>query len=268
MLAEQRFEIAQQRQTQMNIAPGRLSAAADFALESVLPKNKSNTLLRERLLLDPIEVRRYSCRRGLLRKSGTDLHPDYNCADSIKVSGEDRVPQLVENSGRLCPEKAWAPHSPGSAWPVRLPVADFGTLSVCVVFREVDILVSLLKSGVVVFVWRLPDPKLQVSALGSVRIRFLLHACCHNPDQSCTVHRRPSHRSNYSHSYFRCSVVRRFISLSMLPSNSAFLSKYLISRCLNYSRDNGSTRFPSGAGTGCAKKWPLRIPLLGPKTKA
>jgi hypothetical protein len=68
-----------------------------------------------------------------------------------------------------------------AAWPVRLPVADFATLSVGGVFDEVDILVSLAKKGECQFVLRLPDPPTSGIGLRQLRIRVLLHDAATTP---------------------------------------------------------------------------------------
>jgi hypothetical protein len=63
-----------------------------------------------------------------------------------------------------------------AAWPVRLPVADFGALSVGEVFGEIDIsgLCRWLK-GECQFVLRLPDPLTSGNGLRQLQIRVLLH---------------------------------------------------------------------------------------------
>ena len=77
-----------------------LSAAAEFALESSFLKNQSNSpAFEKRLLLDPIEVGDILADEVLLRKAVPIYTLITTGDDSIKVSGENRVLQLVENAG-------------------------------------------------------------------------------------------------------------------------------------------------------------------------
>ena len=122
-----------------------------------------------------------------------------------------------------------------TAWPVRLPVADFGALSVGGVFDEIDISASLAE-GECQFVLRLPDPLTSVSALGSCGYASFSMMLPQPRSLRGTVQRRPSHRSNYLALLLPSAASSRlFISRSMLPLKfCSYLSKYLILQMLNY----------------------------------
>src|ERR1700686_221172 len=78
-----------------------LSAAADFALESSLLKNRSNRLACDKcLLFSPVKIGDVFADQRLRRKAVSIYRLVTTGDDSIKVSGEDRVLQLVENAGR------------------------------------------------------------------------------------------------------------------------------------------------------------------------
>src|ERR1700686_5257682 len=77
-----------------------LSAAADFALESSLLKNRSNRLACDKcLLFSPVKIGDVFADQRLRRKAVSIYRLVTTGDDSIKVSGEDRVLQLVENAG-------------------------------------------------------------------------------------------------------------------------------------------------------------------------
>src|ERR1700675_3862009 len=96
-----RTRIAQQCQTQMNIdVLAGLSAAAEFAFESSLLKNRSNGLACDKcLLFNPVTIGDVFSDQRLRRKAVSIYRLVTTGDDSIKVSGEDRVLQLVENAG-------------------------------------------------------------------------------------------------------------------------------------------------------------------------
>jgi hypothetical protein len=123
-----------------------------------------------------------------------------------------------------------------TAWPVRLPVADFGALSVGGVFDEVDILVSLAKKGSVSLCCDCRIRQLQVSALGSCGYASFSMMLPQPRSLRGTVQRRPSHRSNYFALLLPSAASSGlFISRSMLPLKfCSYLSKYLILQMLNY----------------------------------
>src|ERR1700675_2969864 len=76
------------------------SAAAEFALESSFLKNRGNRLARDKcLLFGPIKIGYVSADQILRRKAISIYTLIATGDDSIKVSGEDRVLQLVENAG-------------------------------------------------------------------------------------------------------------------------------------------------------------------------
>src|ERR1035437_9060443 len=77
-----------------------LPAAAQFALETPFLEDRSNRPGGEkRLLSDAIEVGDVSADQFLRRKAVSAYPLVTACDDSIKVSGEDRVLQLVQNAG-------------------------------------------------------------------------------------------------------------------------------------------------------------------------
>src|SRR5205807_7941963 len=95
------IRIAQQRQTQMNIdVLAGLSAATEFALESSFLKNRRNRPAGEKcLLFDPVKGGDILADQFLRLKAVSIYTPITTGDDSIKVSGEDCVLQLVQNAG-------------------------------------------------------------------------------------------------------------------------------------------------------------------------
>ena len=78
-----------------------LRAAAESALESSFLKNRSHGPAGEkRLLFNPIEVGDVSAEHVLRRKAVSIYTLVTTGDDSLKVRGEDRVLQLVQNAGR------------------------------------------------------------------------------------------------------------------------------------------------------------------------
>src|SRR5713101_485379 len=76
-----------------------LSAATEFALESSLLKNRRNRPAGEkRPLLDPVSVGDILAEEILRRKAVSIYTLVATGDDSLKVRGEDRVLQLVQNA--------------------------------------------------------------------------------------------------------------------------------------------------------------------------
>src|ERR1039457_7094040 len=94
------IRIAQQRQTQMNINTlPRLGAARQFALETPFLENRSQRQAGEkRVLFNAIEVGNVSTDQFLWRKPISLYTLVTTGDDSLKISGEDRILQVVENA--------------------------------------------------------------------------------------------------------------------------------------------------------------------------
>src|SRR5258708_27893893 len=161
-------------------------------------------------------------------------------------------------------------------WPVRLPVADFGALSLVGVFDEIDIsvLCRWLK-GECHFVLRLPDPLTSAIGVRQLQICVLLHdaATTMLPQPRSLrgiVQRRPSHRSNYLSVLLpglACPGLFRTGWFGPPVHISGYLSKYLILHMLNYHPIPREHQIFRNDGSGLrGQKVATPEPLLGTRS--